>query len=83
MDVDPTYKKYIAIALWILSILYALANPIFAVFTAIISWYLFAPYLAKYADRHNRNPTWAFALGAICGIFGIFIYWIYVAVTRR
>lgn len=75
-------KKYIAILVWILTILGLLANPVFAIIASLAGWYWWAPYLAKYAVIHNKNPTWAFFIGAIFGIIGIIVYWIWEYLTR-
>jgi hypothetical protein len=78
MGVNLTVKNYIAVIIWILSILELFTNPLFAIISALAGWYWWAPYLAKYAKQHNKNPTWAFFIGAMFGIPGILVYWIYV-----
>lgn len=76
-------KKYIAITVWVIAIMVAIDSPLSAIIMSLIAWYWFAPYLAKFAKRHNRDPTWAFLIGALFAILGIVIYWIYEYFTRK
>ena len=76
-------KNYIAVIIWILSILELFTNPVYAIGSALGGWYWWAPYLAKYAKRHNKNPTWAFFIGVMFGIPGILVYWLWEYVTRK
>lgn len=80
--VELKSKTFIAIIVWIMGIIYAIENPLAAVITAVVSWYWFAPYLARYARDHGRDATWGFAIGACFAIIGIVIYWIYEYFTR-
>ena len=80
--VDLRSKTFIAIILWILSIMYFIDSPIAAVIVAVVSWFWIGPYLAKYAKDHDRDATWGFAIGVCFAIIGVVIYWIYEYLTR-
>jgi dolichol kinase len=80
--VDLKSKIFIAIIMWILGIMYFIDSPIAAVIVAVISWYWFGPYLARYARDHGRDATWGFAIGTCFAIVGILVYWFYEYVTR-
>jgi hypothetical protein len=85
IDVNSNVKIGLAVFLWVITILNIInlsMATIPMVIWFLILWYWFAPYLAKYAKSHNRNPTWAFSIGVMFGFPGIVAYWIFERVTR-
>jgi len=80
--VTPKSKTFVAIILWILTIIYCVDAPVVGIVTALLSWYWLAPYLARYARDHGRDADWGFAIGACFAILGVIVYWIYEYIVR-
>jgi len=48
-----------------------------------VGYFWIAPYCVKKATTWNRSRNWAFIIGAMFNLVGLFFYWIYLYVRSK
>lgn len=62
-----------------------LGNPLGVVYILVLfwfQWFFVAKWCLDTAWEHHRSPTWAFFIGVMFSLLGLFVYWIFVKIFK-
>jgi len=89
-DTDDTgvsqWLRYLIVAIALLTIVGDVlwgGNPLLTAGVWAVGYFWIAPYCVKKATTWNRSKNWAFFIGAMFNLIGLFFYWIYLLIRGK
>ena len=75
--VHPWVKYGLAILLILAAIESTISTGYLNIIALGIAWFYAGPQCVKWAQQENHNQTWAFIIGVVFNLVGVFAYWLY------
>ncbi|WP_321505665.1 hypothetical protein [uncultured Methanoregula sp.] len=58
-------------------------NVLIGIVVLAIAWFFSGPQCVKLAKRYGRSQNWAFLIGILFNLVGVFFYWIYTKIVGK